>query len=369
MRILIVTDPRLIKAGLLEAVAAPLSAAHVVTEVFEGGQAEPPLDVAEAAALAGRGFRPDAFLGLGGGSNMDVAKLAAVLTTHGGSPAAYLGDDRIPGPAVPVVCVPTTAGTGSEVSGAAAFTDTALKVKVGMLSNHLRPRLAVVDPLLTASCPPHVTADSGIDALTHAIEAYTAIDNADFPLPPGQRSVYQGKNPLADLSAAEAIRLVGKFLVRAVTDGNDAEARAGMALAATLGGLAFSNAGVAAVHALEYPVGGATGCSHGRGNGLLLPYVMRYNLPAKRAEFARVAELLGGDTRGLGESAAAELSVTLVEKLRTAIGIPAKLRELGVKQDQLPDFAAKSFALTRILRVNPRPPSVSDLEGILREAY
>src|SRR5262249_51596439 len=156
---------------------------------------------------------------------------------------------------------------------------------------YLRPTLAVVDPLLTVSCPPKVTADSGIDALTHAIEAYTAVDNADFPLPPGERSCYQGRHPLGDVTAEKGIELCGKFLRRAVRDGQDLEAREGMALAATLAGLAFSNVGVALVHALEYPVGPVTHCSHGEGNGLLLPYVMRYNLPVRVKEFARVAAL------------------------------------------------------------------------------
>src|SRR5262249_9456502 len=155
------------------------------------------------------------------------------------------------------------------------------KMKVGVLSNYLRPRAAVVDPLLTVSCPPKVTADSGIDALTHAIEAYTAVDNADFPLPPGERTVYQGRHPLADVLAEKAVALPGRFLRGAVAAGRALGARGGMALAATLAGLAFSNVGVALVHAMEYPVGGSTHCSHGAGNGLLLPFVMRFNLPAR----------------------------------------------------------------------------------------
>src|SRR5207237_8160717 len=137
----------------------------------------------------------------------------------------------------PLICVPTTAGTGSEVSAASVLTDTDNQIKVGVLSNYLRPRVALVDPLLTVSCPPKVTADSGIDALTHAIEAYTAVDNATFPLPPGEQSVYQGRHPVADLLAEKAIALVGQHLRRAVRDGKDLEAREGMALAATLAGL------------------------------------------------------------------------------------------------------------------------------------
>jgi alcohol dehydrogenase class IV len=213
-----------------------------------------------------------------------------------------------------------------------------------------------------------VTADSGIDALTHAIEAYTAIDNAHFPLPPGERTVYQGKHPFGDMFAEKAITLIGRHLRKAVADGQNQEAREGMALAATLAGLAFSNVGVAVVHALEYPVGGATHCSHGAGNGLLLPYVMRYNLPGREQEFTRIAEWLGEETAGLSLPAAAERAIAAVERLRADIGIPTRLSELGVKEEQLRLFAEKAFAVKRILRVNPREVSVEALEGILRSA-
>jgi len=265
--------------------------------------------------------------------------------------------------------VPTTAGTGSEVSAASVVTDTENHIKVGILSNWLRPSAAVVDPLMTVSGPPKVTADSGIDALTHAIEAYTAIDNADFPLPAGERTVYQGKHPLGDVCAERAITLVGKYLRRAVKDGNDLEAREGMALAALLAGMAFSNVGVALVHAMEYPVGGAVHCSHGAGNGLLLPYVMRFNLSAKTKAFAEIAAMLGENVTGAGERAAAEMAVAAVEKLRNDIGIPQRLRDIGIKQDQLRGLAEKTFGIKRILRVNPRSVTVEEIEGIFKEAY
>jgi alcohol dehydrogenase class IV len=367
-RLLLVTDPVLLNAGLVEAVHGPLSEAGVTVEVFSGGEPEPSLRVAYQAIAAGRSFRPDAVLGLGGGSNMDLAKITATVLSHGGTPNLYFGDDRIPGPVLPLFCLPTTAGTGSEVSAACVLTDTDNHMKVGVLSNYLRPRVALVDPLLTVSCPPKVTADSGIDALTHAIEAYTAVDNATFPLPHGERSVYQGRHPVGDMLAERAITLIGKHLRKVVADGQDLEAREGMALAATLAGLAFSNVGVAVVHALEYPVGGATHCSHGAGNGLLLPYVMRFNLPERRRELAAVGALLGEDTAGLGEGEAAERAIAAVERLRVDIGIPTRLRDLGVTEGQLRPFAEKAYAVKRILRVNPRAVTLNDLEGILRAA-
>jgi alcohol dehydrogenase class IV len=367
--VLIVTDPVLTRAGLLERVQAPLISSRVTVEAFTEGEPEPSLRAAEACVDLAKRFRPDALLGLGGGSNMDLAKIAATVQAHGGHPRDYVGDDKIPAPVAPLVCLPTTAGTGSEVSAAAVLTDTENKMKVGILSNFLRPRVALVDPLLTVSCPPRVTADSGIDALTHAIEAYTAVDNASFPLPEGERTVYQGKHPLGDCFAEKAIALVGRFLQRAVADGKDLEAREGMALAATLAGLAFSNVGVALVHALEYPVGGATHCPHGAGNGLLLPFVMRFNLPARTREMADIARLLGEDVSGLDEPAAAERAIVAVEKLRKDVGIPLRLRDLGVKQEQLRSFAEKAFGIKRILRVNPRTVTVQDMESILQAAY
>jgi len=368
-RVLIVTDPALVKAGLVECVRQPLHDEGATVELFDGGEPEPSMRAADACIDRARSFQPDALLGLGGGSNMDLAKITATILAHGGVTRDYVGDDKIPGPIRPLICVPTTSGTGSEVSAASVLTDTEAKLKVGILSNYLRPCAAVVDPLLCVSCPPKVTADSGIDALTHAIEAYTAVDNADFPLPAGERTVYQGKHPLGDLMAEKAISLIGTYLRRAVANGNDLEARDGMALGATLAGLAFSNVGVAVVHALEYPVGGATHCSHGAGNGLLLPFVMRFNLPARRKEFGVIARLLGENVAGLDEERAAERAIVAVEKLRSDIGIPQRLRDIGVKPEQFRPFAEKAFGIKRILRVNPRPVTVEDLEGILQSAY
>lgn len=360
-RVFVVTDATLMRLGIADRVAGLTRHAGSEVLVFDEGRAEPALHLVSRAVEVARGFAPDCVIGLGGGSNMDVAKFVAALLRHAGSPADYLGDRKIPGPIVPVICIPTTAGTGSEVSGAAAFTDTDRQCKVGSLSNWLRPAVALVDPVLTISCPPKVTADSGIDALTHAIEAFTAVDYAAFPLPPTERSVYQGRNPMSDLTAGRAIELVGRHLVTAVRDGSNIEARDGMMLAATLAGMAFSNSGVALVHALEYPVGGATDCSHGEGNGLLLPHVMRFNLPERRAEMAAIGSLLGGKTD-------ADAAIAQVEKLQMEIGIPRRLRDLGVREEQLPDFAEKAHALQRMLRVNPRRVTVEDCLAIYRAA-
>jgi len=366
---LVVTDPNLIRAGVVSLVEEALQQAGIEFLTFSGGEPEPSTQVLETCLEFARPFQPQGIIGVGGGSNMDLAKMLALLLSHGGTYRDYLGDSRVPGPVLPIICVPTTAGTGSEVTGAAVVTDHAQQMKVSTLSNFLRPRVAIVDPKLTLSCPPQVTADTGIDALTHAIEAYTVVDNELFDLRPGTQSVYQGLNPMADLFAEKAIELVGRHLVTAVRNGHDPAARHGMMLAATLGGLAFSNAGVALVHAMEYPIGGATHCSHGAGNGLLLPHVMRFNLPTRVERFARIAQLLGRETAGLSSTEAAQAAVAAVVDLQQQIGIPLRLRDLGAKEEQIPLFAEKAVAVKRLLRVNPRPVTQADCEDIYRAAF
>ena len=362
-RAFIVTDSILVRAGLLSQTTEPLTALGVAFAHFDRITPEPGVELVRECVAAARNFNPDVIIGLGGGSNMDTAKLVSMILAHGGDPLEYTGDCRVPGSVKPLVCIPTTAGTGSEVSAAAVFTDTANHIKVSCLSPFLRPAFAIVDPLFTVSCPPKVTADSGIDALTHAIEGLCAVKNDEFPLPSGERSVYQGSNPMADLMAKQAIVLVGQFLRRAVKDGSDLEARDGMALAATLGGLAFSNSGVALVHAMEYPVGGAVHVSHGAGNGMLLPFVMRFNDAVRASEHSYIGCLLS-QTGGRGDG------VAEVERLRADIGIPLRLRDIGVTEEMLPGFAEKAFAIKRLMRVNPRmPQSADEILGIYKAAF
>jgi len=368
-RILIVTDQALVQAGVVERVEAPLKEAGLTVDRFDGGVPEPSFAIADQAIAFAHQHRPDIVIGLGGGSNMDLAKIVVTVLSHGGTPRDFAGYGNVPGPVLPLICIPTTSGTGSEVSHAAVLTDTENQLKISVLSHYLRPALALVDPELTLSCPPRATADSGIDALTHAIEGMTATHYDELDVPAGQPFPYDGKQPLADCMAEKAIQLVGQHLVTAVQEPGNLAAREGMALAALLGGLAFSNSAVAAVHALEYPLGGALHCSHGAGNGLLLPYVMRFNLPVRTAEFARIAGLLGVDTTGLSQGDAAERAIQAVESLRRQIGIPERIRDIGGTPDQLPTFAAKAHAIQRLMLLNARRPSEADLLEILKAAY
>jgi alcohol dehydrogenase class IV len=367
-RVLVITDRSLVEAGVVEPIRESLAKADIAVELFDGGAPEPPITCVTEAVAAANKFRPDVLLGLGGGSNMDIAKSTAVVLSHGGAITDYAGDQVVPGPVFPLILVPTTAGTGSEVTAAAVLADPERGSKFGILSNHLRPQMAVVDPLLTVSCPPHVTAASGIDALTHAVEAFTAIDNEVFPLPAGERTVYQGRHPLADGLAEQAIALVGRHLRKAVSDGNNLEAREGMALAATLAGMAFSNTGVALVHALEYALNKVVHTPHGLGCGLLLPFVMRFNAPARLSQMRRIAELLGEDVSAQDDESAAQSAAAAVDKLKADIGIPLRMSDVNVCAEHLPEMAETAASVKRILRVNPRRVTLEDLQSVLDSA-
>ena len=368
-KVFVVTDPILAKVGIVASVVESLRSREIEAVVFDGGAPEPSFEIADAAIAAARDARPDGIIGLGGGSNIDVAKVVAASLSHAFDFRTLFGFDLLPGPLLPLICIPTTAGTGSEVSHSAVLTDTANHIKLSMQSHHLRPRLAIVDPDLTLSCPKKPTADSGIDALTHAIEAYTATRSQEIPIGPGEMFPYEGKTPFGDLFAEKAISLIGQHLVAAVEEPTNLEAREGMALAATLAGVAFSNCGVALVHAMEYPVGGAVHVSHGEGNGLLLPYIMRFTKPVRTAEFAQIARLLGEDCRDLSDDAAADRAIASVEALRERIGIRPRLRDLGVAEAHLPELARKAHGIKRLMTLTPRTTEYDDVLSIYQAAW
>ncbi len=368
-RVLIITDRNLEAAALVERICQPLRTANCDVEVFLEGEAEPSIATAEKSLACAQAFQPDVVMGLGGGSNMDLSKNTAAAYTHQAQPADFFGYNQVPGPTIPLVCIPTTAGTGSEVSHSMVLTDETARIKISGQSEYFRPDFAVVDPVLTDGCPRQVTADSGMDALTHAIEAITAIDFDKLEVPVGETCAYDGRFPLSDSLAERAIRLCGQHLQMAVHEPENQEARDAMALAATLAGMAFSNSGVALVHAMEYPLGGELHCSHGLGNGLLLPYVMRFNLTERTGTMARIAKWMGVDTRVMDEAEAALAGIEKIEQLRMEIGIPHRIRELGATEIQLESFAEKTMKIQRLFWLNPRRASYDDILGILQDAF
>jgi alcohol dehydrogenase len=310
-------------------------------------------------------YAPDVVIGLGGGSNLDLSKAVAILMKYPGPLPAYYGENNVPGPIAPVVAVPTTAGTGSEVSPVAVVADPERAMKVGIASRALIPKWAIVDPALTVSCPASVTAHSGMDALAHAIESFCAKVRTDC----SPHSIFVGKNPMSDILAKKAISAIAKFLPMAVAQPKDRAAREEMAFASLLAGMAFSAAGTAAVHALQYPVGEATHTPHGLGNAVLLPTVMRNITPSRVAEMAFIARSLDASLKSKSDADAASKAAGLVEELGAKVGIPKGLRALGVKKEQLPQLSQMASTVRRLLDNSPVPFDESDLLRLLREAF
>jgi alcohol dehydrogenase len=368
-RAIVISDPILSNLPLISEFIEHLRLQQPNLIVFDDCQPEPTVEIAEAACAAAQAGEVDCVISIGGGSNLDVGKITATVAKHGGTPRDYFGFDRVPGPVLPHFALPTTAGTGSEVSHSAVLTDAKQATKVSTLSSWLRPQCALIDPALTDSCPRTVTAHSGIDALVHAIEAYTNRDYSEMVGVDPQARAYEGSYPLTKLLAAEAIRLIGRSLGIACEHPNDVMARDAMALAATYAGMAFSNSGVGIVHALEYPIGALTHVGHGEGNGLLLPHVMRFNLPVRMTEFADIARWLGVAVEGLSLRKCAESAIAAIEDLQRRIGIRSRLSEIGLERNAIPAVAAKAFEIKRLMDVNPKTPTLQDLEAILLQAY
>lgn len=352
-RALIVTDPGVYQAGLTDPVKEQLSKARLSVDIFAKAEPEPTFPRLNAAAEQLRKESYDLLVGVGGGSSVDTAKGLSVLLAHGGKGQDYGGIDKVPGPGIPIFTIPTTAGTGSEVTNIAIFTDVDKGVKIGIVSPYLLARLALVDPTLTYRCPPKVTAASGIDALIHAIECYT-----------GNKA-----NTFTDALALEAMRVIVGNLRTVVENGSDKEARNHMAEGALLAGIAFGNSGVAAVHALAYPLGSRFHVPHGVANGLLLPYVMECNLSANLPKYATIAKMLGADTEGLSLQEAAEKGVEAAKALAADIGIPLHLRDLGVPKKALEEMAVATMDLTRLLANNPKELTLDDVRHIWQNAW
>jgi len=365
---LLVTDQVLVKLGLGERIERPLSEEGILIKVFDGGKEDPPIQVAEECVAFAKGENFDLIIGLGGGSNIDLAKATAVVLRYGGGFPDYFGEFKVPGPILPHIAVPTTSGTGSEVSPVSVLTDEEKKIKIGISDNLLRPRVALVDPELCLTMPPKVTADTGMDALCHAIECYTNIPHPYLPVPEDAEIVFSGKQPLADCLAERAIELIGANLRFAVDQGANLEARTQMALGSLIAGMAFSNAGVASIHALSFPIGGLTKATHGACNGVMLPYLMQYNLPLCMEEMANIAHLMGEEVEGLSLREAAQRGVEAVRSLMRDIRFPQTLTDLGVKEKDIKWIAESTAAITRLMRGNPRRIGVEDLEAILRSA-
>jgi alcohol dehydrogenase class IV len=364
-RALVCTDQRFAASPQMDGIRADLRAKGIDAMVFDGTLAELPSDSIHACVEQCRGFEPDVVIGVGGGSCMDMAKLVALLLTHGGPLDRYYGEFKVPGPVLPVIAMPTTSGTGSEVTPVAVLADSARELKVGISTPYLIPHTAICDPELTHSCPASLTALSGADALTHAVEAFTAIRHPADPLLSHQR-VFVGRNAFSDHHALEAIRAIFAYLPRAVEHPSDAEARSMLMYGSVCAGLAFGAAGTAAAHAIQYPVGALTHTAHGLGVACLLPYVMRFNASACEAELARIGDAIGlsGSTQARSQGA-----IEHTQALCARIGIPRTLADLGLARDQIDWVAEQSMLAARLINNNPRKLALDDVRLLVRTAY
>jgi alcohol dehydrogenase class IV len=367
-RALICTDQRFSKSIAFAEIVHSLKASSIDFFIHDHVQPDVPLDTVSVCAEEARGFRPDMVIGVGGGSCLDMAKCAALLLSHGGKLQDYYGEFKVPGPTLPVIAVPTTAGTGSEVTPVAVISDPERTLKVGISSPHLISVAAICDPELTMTCPAALTAIAGADALTHAIEAFTAVQRpADPSLP--QKHVFIGKNALSDHFALLAIRLLGRSLEKAYRVPSDAEARAEVMMGSLAAGCAFGTAGTAAAHAVQYPVGALTHTPHGLGVATMLPYVMTYNRSATAAEMAEIAEALGVRSSSSAVEARGYAAIAEVGRLFAAIGIPATLAELGLPRDRLEWTAGQALGIDRLIKNNPRAFDLPQMTRLLKAAF
>ncbi len=349
-RAMIVTDAGILQAGLLAPVEASLKEAKIKYSVFSDVAPDPRYETVEHCLAAMRSFKPTSMIGFGGGSSIDIAKTSAIMFKNPGSIIDYCGIDLVPKPGLPSIMVPTTAGTGSEVTPIAILSDENEKLKKGVVSPHLFPKTALLDPLLTLGLPPAITAATGMDALIHAIESYTSVNATG----------------ITDMLAARAIELIAENLRTAYAHGGNIHARSAMLEGSLLAGIAFANAGVTAVHAFAYPIGAQFHIPHGVANTLMLAEVMRFNLVGNVRKFADIAVLMGEPVEDLSDREAAEAAVDAIEVLAEDLQVPSCLGEFGVTESHIDDLAEGVMKVTRLLANNPRALSKKDAADIYR---
>lgn len=351
--VLLVTDPGLVAIGLVAPVHDALTQAGVAVTLYPKVAEDPPEAVVLDAAQAGKAAGVDGVIALGGGSSMDVAKVVAALLAGEQSLQDMYGVAQITGKRLPLMLVPTTAGTGSEVTPVAVIT-TGETTKAGVSSPVLLPDVAILDADLTLGLPPRITAMTGVDAMVHAIEAFTS---------------KLKKNPVSDNLARSALALLATNIRTAVHDGRQRDARAAMLLGAMQAGQAFANAPVAAVHALAYPLGGHFHIPHGLSNSLVLPSVLRFNLPDAMDHYAELADIVDASGRKASTEARAQGLIAYLEALIVDLELPATLAQAGVDEGMLEKLAEDAMLQQRLLINNPREVNYDDALGIYRAAF
>ncbi len=351
-RVLVITDPGVTALGITQRMEAMLKSDGIDMNLYQNVTPEPPSRLVDECAALARSESRDLIIGIGGGSSLDVAKGASIMATNDGNVLDYAGEGLVPRPGLPMILIPTTAGTGSEATRVFVVTDETDQSKKVVFSDYVLPNVAIVDPSLTQSMPLTVTADTGIDALVHAMECFVSAN----------------ANPFSDLLALEAIRLIGEHLYPAYAKGSNMRARTGMALAATWAGMAFASGGLGAVHALAYPLGTLFHMSHGHSMAVMLPYVVDYNRIGNLERYRAVAAAMGVNTTGLSLYEAGEALVRNLQQLLTVLKISTRLSDYGVEERHVPELVAGAAKQARLFVPNPRDLGEDDIATIYGRA-
>lgn len=353
-KVFVATDRGIVAAGILDKVTAGLEAGGMEYQVYSDLIPDPTIEIVDEVAGILRNSGADAVVAVGGGSPIDTAKAMCMLQTHEGSIRDYLfgGTKQVEKPIMPLICIPTTAGTGSEMTAASVITNNQEKTKVSVTHENLIPKMAIIDPSLHVGMPPFITATTGMDALTHAIESYISL-NAE---------------PISDAMGLAAMELIGANIRTATADGSNMEARTNMALASTIAGVAFMNGGLGVVHGIAQTIGAVAHVAHGTANALLLPYCMQRNMVGNLKKFGKIARALGENTDGMTDREAAQAAVDAVFQLASDLRVPTKLKDVGVTRDMFPAIIEGTMEY-RLLSVNPCKLAEADIEEILEAAY
>jgi alcohol dehydrogenase class IV len=351
--VFIIADQGVVQAGLLEKVMEPIKKEKINIEVFDRVEPEPSIENLLEAHRKAKATKVDLFIGLGGGSSMDLTKVVSALMMQEADVRDLFGVEKVTKPGFPTILVPTTSGTGSEVTRMAVFTDKKENLKKVVSSHAITASVAIVDPMLTVTMPPKVTASTGIDAFIHAVEAYVAVNASS----------------LTDPLAWEATRLIAENLGPAVANGQDLQARYNMALGSLTAGIALNNAGVGAVHALAYPVGAEYHVPHGVANVVTFTQTMDYISIARIPKFAKLATAMGEPVKNISEREAASRGIKAMQELVERVGLPGRLRDIGAQQGKIPSMAAAAFKEKRLLGNTPRQLTEEDLRKIFENSF
>lgn len=348
---LIITQPSMKRLGFVEKLIHQLSDKGVSAYVNIDVLPEPTIENIEEVFQAISKEQYDVLIGFGGGSVLDATKILSVLQTNNQSIRELLGTDLVKNPGTPTILIPTTSGTGSEVTPNAIVTLPDEELKIGIVSKYLLPKLVVLDPVLTLSLPRPITAATGMDAFTHSLESF----------------ISNKSNLISDMVALESIRLISSSIIEAYQNGNSVEAREKMLVGSMYGGMALTSAGTAAVHALAYPLGGKFKIPHGVANSMLLPHVMEFNMDAIEDRLFLVAEPMGIKIEGFSKTEVAQKVVNRIVEWTNVLEIPQNLKEYGVKEEDVPELALSASKVTRLLNNNPKEVSLKDMEVIYRK--